>query len=490
MTCLNRVLCVALNTEMSIDESLSSVDNQSPEENRAICHFINTSIPHEFALCIGITPLQLTAKAFFDAIKARCCPGSFFENIQIVHDMLGMLVKNGSGTPRPNNVLILSLRRTFAMFKKLGIKADELEGLLSQAVFHAPATLDQLVMTAILTNKNRFQLSPFVYHVADLPTTPTHLHRPHSLGPSHPWHQNTDIRRPPDHLIDKFGAACFHCGQPGHWRADSPNAKGVENPNPHQPRARKPDKRTPLALGSRYQRERVCQIQFVEHHAADKVLIDSGASIHLSGSAKFATNLHTIHPFHIFFADSNSSITITQMATLKIRVRGGLVIISDIVFSDKILGTILSVGRLCRVGVFPLFSGLMLSLVVCDHLITTTFHNDCWWMNVNVREGTIESAAETSSLPLIEMNLLSFPTTSKLSFHEWNASNRVVRSFLKQHVPSFRQKSWQPFYCEVCVKSKSTHQLARACVDVPKDKPVDLLVSSIMGPFNQDPHGF
>ncbi|MBW0577425.1 hypothetical protein O181_117140 [Austropuccinia psidii MF-1] len=290
------------------------------------------------------------------------------------------------------------------------------QGLLAQSVCHAPATLDQLVTTTILakgeekpnstfvgqvilsasmkTNKDSHQLSPFVYHVADLPANPTHSHRPHSPGPSHPWRQTTDIRRPPDHLVDRFGAACFHCGRPRRWCMDCPNTKGVMNPNPHQPRERTPHERPPLASGSHYQHERVSQVQFVEHHAADKVLIGSGASIHLSGSTKFATNLRAIHPFCIFFADLNSLITITQIATLKILVRGGLVIISDIAFSNKVLGTILSVGRLCRVGVFHLFSGLMLSLAVHNHLITTNFHNNCWWMNVKVREGTIESVAE------------------------------------------------------------------------------------------------
>ncbi|MBW0517256.1 hypothetical protein O181_056971 [Austropuccinia psidii MF-1] len=99
LTCLNRVLCVALNTEMLMDDSPASINNQLPEENRAICHFINASIPHEFALCIVVTPLQLTANDFFDTIKARCCPGNCFEKLRIIHEMLSMLVKNGSGPP-------------------------------------------------------------------------------------------------------------------------------------------------------------------------------------------------------------------------------------------------------------------------------------------------------------------------------------------------------------------------------------------------------
>ncbi|MBW0478000.1 hypothetical protein O181_017715 [Austropuccinia psidii MF-1] len=220
-------------------------------------------------------------------------------------------------------------------------------------------------------------------------------------------HRTLGVRRPPNHLVDKFGAACFHCGRPGHWRADFPSTKGFVKPNPCQVRAKTLEERPPLASGSRYQRERVSQVQFVEHHAADKVLIDS---------------------------DSNSSITITQMETLKIPVKGGLVVI-----------------------------------IVRNHLVTTTFHNDCWWMNVTVGEETNESAAETSSPPLIAMNLLSFPAKSKLSCRKWhersgNASNKVVRSFLKQNVPSFELKSWKPLYCKV-KEHPPAGKGARGCFD-------------------------
>ncbi|MBW0482983.1 hypothetical protein O181_022698 [Austropuccinia psidii MF-1] len=66
----------------------------------------------------------------------------------------------------------------------------------------------------------------------------------------------------------------------------------------------------------------------------------------------------------------------------------------------------------------------------------------------------------------------------------------VVISFLKQHVPTFNIKTWQTFYCLVCAKAKSTHQLARARTDIPKQKPLDLLVSDILGPFEEDVQGF
>ncbi|MBW0492095.1 hypothetical protein O181_031810 [Austropuccinia psidii MF-1] len=93
------------------------------------------------------------------------------------------------------------------------------------------------------------------------------------------------------------------------------------------------------------------------------------------------------------------------------------------------------------------------------------------------------------------MNLISLPTSVSLSARGWHkhlghACDKFVVSFLKQHVPNFDLKIWQPFYCEVCSKAKSTHHLARARTNIPKEKPLDLLVSDIMGPCADNAQGF
>ncbi|MBW0516085.1 hypothetical protein O181_055800 [Austropuccinia psidii MF-1] len=160
----------------------------------------------------------------------------------------------------------------------------------------------------------------------------------------------------------------------------------------------------------------------MEWDASDKVLIDTGASIHLSGTVHFATCTCSVFPFCIFFANSNSSVLISHMTTLKLPVSGGLVLVHVVEFSDKILGTILSVGRLCTAGVVPVFDDLELSLFVCDFLVTTTFNNNCWWLDILAEEGTGRSAAASPACVLskIEMPLISKPASMSLSSRKWH----------------------------------------------------------------------
>ncbi|MBW0487837.1 hypothetical protein O181_027552 [Austropuccinia psidii MF-1] len=113
------------------------------------------------------------------------------------------------------------------------------------------------------------------------------------------------------------------------------------------------------------------------------------------------------------------------MTTLKLPISRGLVLVHDVVFSNKISGTILSVGHLCTAGVVPVFDDLELSLFVCGFLVTTTFNNNCWWLDISAEEGTKRSAAVSPScvLPKIEMHPISKPTSTSLS-----SRNRQIQS--------------------------------------------------------------
>ncbi|MBW0572466.1 hypothetical protein O181_112181 [Austropuccinia psidii MF-1] len=230
------------------------------------------------------------------------------------------------------------------------------------------------------------------------------------------------VCQPPEDLVNKFRVA---------WRADFPQTKGVANPNPC-PRSPFPFPQT-------------------------KACTPEPRSL----------NLHSINPFKKKFADSNSSITIAQMVILKLPVKDGYFVIQDVAFSKQILGTILSVGQLCRAGIVWFFTELSLSLLV----------SGC-----------------APSPYLIEMNPISQPTSMVFSTRNWHvrlghASDKVVLSVLCQHVPTFDTKLWRPFFCEVCAKAKSTHCQYQARVEIANTKPLDLLLSDRMEAFTDDPIG-
>ncbi|MBW0464354.1 hypothetical protein O181_004069 [Austropuccinia psidii MF-1] len=162
---LNRVLCIALSSELSVNDSPSLLENCFSQESRAISHFIDATLPPDFLLCIGVVPSHTTAKEFFDAIQTRCFPGNHFQKLKVVCNLLGILIENGAGQPKSNSAVILTLRKSFGMFKKLGVKVDELKGLFAQVACHAPPTLDQLVTSVMMARGNEKPLSTFVGQV-------------------------------------------------------------------------------------------------------------------------------------------------------------------------------------------------------------------------------------------------------------------------------------------------------------------------------------
>ncbi|MBW0492026.1 hypothetical protein O181_031741 [Austropuccinia psidii MF-1] len=268
------------------------------------------------------------------------------------------------------------------------------KGDAARAVVFTSSKLFVIINASQQGSEQAWELSPFVYHLSDLPEAPIHYSRPFSPYNPRPSLSLGEVRRPPNHLVDKFCASCFHCGRAGHWCAYCPHTRGVANPNPRPPspmpfrpmRPATPDCHSQQGPGMHYHIEHVSKVQFMEQDASHKVLID------LDGCPGF--------------------------------------------------------------------------------LVTTTFDNHCWWLDVLAEEGT-----------------------KSLSLHEWNerlghACDKMVISFLEQHVPAFDTKCWKPFYCEVCATAKSTHWLARARTDILKPDPLDLLVSDIMDPFAGDTQGF
>ncbi|MBW0479631.1 hypothetical protein O181_019346 [Austropuccinia psidii MF-1] len=158
-----------------------------------------------------------------------------------------MLVGNCIDSPRPNLQIILFLRKTFAVLKRLKVDADELEGLLAQAVCHTPpslsrASFDQLITASILATNVEKPSATAVGQMIIKETvkqdgrsrhTSPEAHCSAEFNPQAPsssfpssalaiteFQVEPSVWKPPEHLIKRFGNTCYQCGKKGHWRAD------------------------------------------------------------------------------------------------------------------------------------------------------------------------------------------------------------------------------------------------------------------------------
>lgn len=150
-------------------------------------------------------------------------------------------------------------------------------------------------------------------------------------------------------------------------------------------------------------------------------------------------------------------------------------------------GTLLSLGHLIESGYSPFFSHNIIKLLSPSHLITTEYKNRTWTVSRIEKSNHPFPSIRSLSLSLSPLPFVSLP------FHYHCAlghvSDNVVKKYLKHHVPSFNIKSWTPFICKACKISKSIRRREYFPDSIPKTKPLDLLVTNVLGLLTADCHG-
>ncbi|MBW0536547.1 hypothetical protein O181_076262, partial [Austropuccinia psidii MF-1] len=480
---INDILSFVFDNDSKVKDSNSLLSILANRDLRPVIHFLNATLPKDFIMTLGVTSSPPNPLALFCAIQARFSPGNRFQKLSLIRDWSDILVASALDENSLISERITSWRKIFSLKKRLNIQDDELEGLFLQLTCSPPdslntASFDQLVSSTIIASSDPAPLAAFVAQVitnlaikierGGCYTSPIInrfsevQHTPSATSRSSSSFLVSKTRRPPEHLLDKFGAQCFYCGELGHWRADCPkchrSSSGSRPITPQGFRPKTPDYRpsTPSAFRtSRNVGARVSQVSFIKENSSEKVSADSGASTHLTGAAKLVTAWMNVPPFNIMLAYSKTTITIRQIVNRKIPIPGGWLNISDVPFSNEVSGTVLSLGLLVRTGVLPVFKGVSLFLYLRDVTIPTLFDNNVWWVK------TRNPAFDTST----------------------------VKQFLKINVLDFDLKSWSSFYCDICAKAKSTHRQSKNQTEIPKSLPLDLLVSDILGPFEVDKDG-
>ncbi|PLW50849.1 hypothetical protein PCASD_01135 [Puccinia coronata f. sp. avenae] len=253
----------------------------------------------------------------------------------------------------------------------------------------------------------------------------------------------------PSQMAEK-GSKCNYCQRDGHWISmcrtlmrDIGSGK-IQVQRPSTSGNNNPDKVRIRAINAR-------------DNASDVVLIDSGASACVSGDSPFFTlERRLIKPIPVLLASRNSSLILTGVGSLKIPTPNGTLRVRNVYHHPNIPYAILSLGILATHGMLPVFNnkcGMSLHFKNCT--FHTKFSNNCWTLLTSHSPPTIRT-----SLPSPNSTVVISSMTNK---------------------PSMDCK---------CVLAKATGHCFLPPSIVPKEEPLDLFVSDVMGPFDDDVHGF
>ncbi|KAH9459513.1 hypothetical protein Pst134EA_033031 [Puccinia striiformis f. sp. tritici] len=157
----------------------------------------------------------------------------------------------------------------------------------------------------------------------------------------------------------------------------------------------------------------------------------------------------------------------------------GELVINDVYHVPGVDGIILSTGRLILEGWRLVYKGTNATLFdPCNNSYPTIFHNYCWSLETSPAELKLSKVTQTPSFdPYIWHVRLG------------HALEEVVRAYMKRHYPEDKFK-WSSFFCERCAISKSVNRKSLGVESqIPRDSPLDLMVTDVAGPFEVDLHG-
>jgi hypothetical protein len=170
-------------------------------------------------------------------------------------------------------------------------------------------------------------------------------------------------------------------------------------------------------------------------------------------------------------------VTVTTIGSVTIPTLTGPLKINEVYHCPGVDGIILSTGRLLSEGWKLVYDGTQATLFdPLNNKYDTVFHNYCW----SLRTSSLQSKKVTQ-----------VPSFDPYIWHIrlGHVSDKVVKDFLRINYPD-KKISWKPFFCEQCAKSKSLDKKTLGMETlIPRDKPLDLCVSDVIGPLNLDING-
>ncbi|MBW0508418.1 hypothetical protein O181_048133 [Austropuccinia psidii MF-1] len=167
---MEKVLSFTFETPQPVEAEHSMLSALTSRISWLVFNFIDSTMPAEFSLTLGLHPLSVTVFYFFGAIRSSFSPGSCFEKMSVVLSWMDLVSNTMTDPPMPIYKLILHWSHIFATILRLKIQLKKLEGFFLQATAAPPShlnmeTSDQLVSSMILSNGGGSPTAVFVGQV-------------------------------------------------------------------------------------------------------------------------------------------------------------------------------------------------------------------------------------------------------------------------------------------------------------------------------------
>ncbi|POW08747.1 hypothetical protein PSTT_07242 [Puccinia striiformis] len=450
---VNRTLNGVFNTNVPFLSAESNFDLLDKDESKSVITLFRTTINKDLRTIVGGSSVK-TPLEMYKLIKSNCKHSDRQHKLKIV-DRLVSLIKSKSPS---TDVTLSSWTSIVTELKQLKVPISKLYGLLLQNGFVAPSGIDKKTFEFTVNSKLETKEGATFGEVTTVIQSACGQHKNKTVEPSTSYAP-----------MDLDAIPAFRQSQEDNLhqvrRSRRSTALGVIPQSTYQP--------PPCPI---QQQGRLRQLDVPE--ASDgKFLLDSGASTHVSGNLKYLITRQTLaRPKTIALAVADCTVDVSFKGTIKISTNSGMIEVEDVYYSPGVDGVILLVGRLTENGWKLNFSGETVLLISPDSVhFSTTFRNHCWY---------IEMCREVMN------KITSTPSFDSFIWHRrlGHVSDDIVKKYLKTHFPEATEKlAWKPFFCEQCAKSKAINRKSPGSGSmIPRDSPLDLLVTDIAGPFPED----
>jgi hypothetical protein len=167
------------------------------------------------------------------------------------------------------------------------------------------------------------------------------------------------------------------------------------------------------------------------------------------------------------------------VGSLTIPTPTGVMQIEDVFYCEGIKGLILSTGRLVEAGWSFVHNHTDAKLTSPAGIsFDLMYSNYCWTI-------------ATSPAPAMLSRVSQKPSSKIFLWHccLGHAAKPIVQCFIRHYLPNLKLDN-KPFFYVQCAKSKATASKGNGKTsDIPRDKPLDLCMTNVAGPFNMDING-